>query len=192
MNDWTSTFANMENIPDERRKFAIRLSAGFRTWLDATGLELAMVGMGEIERFRVEVPIGPGTWAQRKWAIRRLVDAAVASTPRRSRPAGTASARVDLVVPRCFLGRAIAAVLADATNARRRRTWPTLLGRFLLYCDECDRDPTECWEADLVPYQRWLVRRGNRSTGELVHVARRLLRAVERTRLERASGGPTS
>ena len=112
--------------------------------------------------------------------LRKVLAAADAVLPRPRGSGGRFTARRREVPERSRLGTALREVEANARDAAHRRQLSTLLGRFLLWCDERGTQPDDLFEGDLVAYRRHLQReRGPRaSTGADLDAARRLLRAM--------------
>ena len=76
------------------------------------------------------------------------------------------------------MGKAIAAVLAEARTESDRRRWRTCLGSFLMWCDSRGLALDEVWPGDLDTYRRDYLASGRRSPGEYVRLARRLTAAA--------------
>ncbi len=107
--------------------------------------------------------------------LRKVLAAADAVLPRPRGSGGRFTARRREIPERSRLGGALRDVEAGARNAAHRRQLSTLLGRFLLWCDERGIRPEDCVEADLVAYRRYLQRQAATSTGADVDAAKRLL-----------------
>jgi hypothetical protein len=188
MNDWARIEAAVRHTyaakPDTARQ-ALKWSAAFRDWLDARGTAARDVTNGDIASFLAQEAWGPGPKKreQRVWAIRALVSAAQSLAPAQARDPHSAVARLDSVLPRSPLGKAIAAVLADARSEGDRRRWRTALGTFLRWCDANDLAPEVVWPGDVDVFQRDYLASGRRSPGEYARVARRLIRQLGETKV---------
>lgn len=180
MNDWPRIYAALDadlDLRPERKREVWRWTIQARAWLDLSGIAAGGMTRGDMVRFvnEVQPTSGPMNPSTRIWALRVLVRFAAAVSPRRARSSGTAVARLDEVPERSPLGKAIAAVLAQARSEGDRRRWSTCLGTFLIWCDSRAVSPLDCWPGDLDAYRRDRLEAGYRSPGEYLRVARMVL-----------------
>ena len=90
------------------------------------------------------------------------------------------AARLDAVPARSPLGKAIARVLARAKTPNERARLATILGAFLVWCEQRELAPSECWPGDLDVYRRDRIAAGYTSPGDYRRVAGWLLTELAR------------
>jgi hypothetical protein len=186
MNDWDlirdALFADSARSRGTLEQ-AWRWTADARAWLDRQGIDVRAATKGDIERYLAESPgCAVADRNKRVWAFRRLIGAASTFSARRVRSPGSAAARVDSVPERSPLGKAIAAVLAEARGDGDRRRWPTCLGTFLLWCDAKGLAPGDAWPGDIDAFRRDYLASGRSSPGEYARLARRLVARLAEVR----------
>ena len=184
-NDWDRIKAALdadESITEGRRREIWRWTALARDWLDASGIDIRTLTSGDLVRFvnEVEPVSGPKDPYQRRSALNKLRDAALTVAPRVARRTDTMAARLDAVAARSPLGKAIARVLARAKTPNERARLATLLGAFLVWCEQRALDPSECWPGDLDVYRRDRIAAGYTSPGDYRRVAGWLLTELAR------------
>jgi hypothetical protein len=181
MNNWVAIKAELfahPTLKEATLKQAWRWTAGARGRLDAEATDVRTLSSGDTKRLVEGVPWPVSDPDKRTWALNLVVDAARAVLPpRASRPA-TAAARLDAVPARSPLGKAIAKVLSQATTPHDRRSWPTCLGTFLLWCDARGVDVQDVWPGDIDAFRRDYLASGRTSPGEYVRMANRLLKSL--------------
>lgn len=158
---------------------ARRWGRPFLEWCAAEHLRPTAADPGLIARYNTAHPERFGRSAAAVTSqLRKVLRAADATLPKPRGVGHGYSARVRELPERGRLATAIRAVTETARTPNQRRQLTTVLGRFLLWCDERGIPPTACCEADLVAYRRALQRTGLTSTGTDVHAAKLLLRQL--------------
>lgn len=108
----------------------------------------------------------------------KVLRAADAALPRPRGSGGRFTARLYEIPERSRLAAAVRQVRADARSTTHGRQLGSLLGKFLLWCDERGVRPEDCVAGDVVAYRRALQRQGASSVGADVTAAKRLLREL--------------
>jgi hypothetical protein len=165
--------------PDTRRQLW-KWTEPARSWMDANGIAAGSSTEADWLRFvsEVEPTSGSRNPAHRMWALRSLASYASTVAPRRARQTGTAASRLDAVPGRSPLGRAITQVLSAARTESDRRQWPTMLGAFLMWCDERGLEPLDLWEGHVDLYRRERAEAGFKGASQYAVIARKLARVL--------------
>ncbi len=111
--------------------------------------------------------------------LRKVAHAADAVLTKPRGSGGRLAVRVRELPERGKIAIAVRKVLIEEeSRPNRRRQLESLMGRFLLWCDERGIGPSACVEADLTAYRRARQHSGAKSVGADVAAAKRLLRAL--------------
>lgn len=147
----------------------------FAAWCSAGSLGPFRPSATEIARYLTEIEATPRRAAGIRSALRAVARVAGIPTDEHGLRTGDRSALLGQIDAGTRV--VIDHVLGESRPERLSIT-RSALTKLAAWAFECEVDLLALAPADLDDYQRWLVRVGNRSNGDLMVVARRFLRAA--------------